>query len=480
MSKMGCEQPQASQQAHSIDMLLSKKYSELVELLSSNQKAPLPAFNSVPQQDEYRSFVDMYATIYTVNNVPLIISKALVDEFDEVTASLSRIFQKVYMVYAQQDGNAFAEHIGESPLFFEIMKEYKVDARDILMRHDIIISKGQIKLIEINAGSQIGGWQVDFFEPAMRAIMAQDATMSKWNVKYKPALQALFASVINSVRRLKPRARGNVVIVLDLESKYAEMKSILEALFAKVTHHIFDHGQLFSIGAIEDLNYHDDKVFYQGVEIDAVLLSTEEEIPQQPLMHLVRANMEGQCYVPDAPIFTWINNKNLMPVMHESRVQQWLTADEIAFINKFVPWGQILGRFNGSHDAREALKKRLIEQQQHLVLKKAKSLQGIDVVVGKFTPTDTWLRYVEQHIDNPEWLAQEYCEPDQMTGFLADVGKTSCSQVWGIFDFENSYKGGFVRAAWQGSCADGVINSAKGATEFMLFEEQKKNKKIVL
>src|SRR6185295_10243089 len=104
------------------------------------------------------------------------------------------------------------------------------------------------------------------------------------------------------------------------------------------------------------------------------------------------------------------------------------------------------------------------------VLKKARSAEGTDVVVGRFASEDRWRAALDHAFADGSWIVQEYAEPRP---YLYQDGESGCaihSAVWGAFCFGNSYGGGWLRLAPRQTTGDGVINRARGAVEGILYE----------
>jgi hypothetical protein len=65
---------------------------------------------------------------------------------------------------------------------------------------------------------------------------------------------------------------------------------------------------------------------------------------------------------------------------------------------------------------------------------------------------------VQEHVESRPYLYQ-----------LGEQGSAVHDVIWGLFCFGNLYGGAFLRMLPKGS-GDGVINSARGATEGILLE----------
>lgn len=458
---------------------ISKQYWQIVNQMAQGQRGFFPDFQSITAANSDPTFVRLYMDEQPINRYPLVITQSLVSQFERLTGSLARIMYKVFTAFIEAEGSQVADFLDESELAIELVQKHPFNPRNILQRHDMVITDGQLRLIEINAGSQIGGYQMDFFAAIMDVFIAQDTLIDEWNTYYLPGLRGMLTAVMNAIRRIKPLAKGHVALLIDDQrGEYECFSGFLNQLYRDVAQGIFSKHSLTMITDVSALSYADNTIYVAGKEVDALMVSLDFELPENHLIQFTRASSAGTCFVPDSPLYTWISNKNLLALVHEAKERGFVNAEEAQFIDDFFPWGQVLGRFAGNPEKREQLRQRLLSQQQQLIMKKARSMQGIDVHIGKYLSQDQWQALVEQHLDNSHWLVQEYCEPDPLPGIAPNGEVQDCAAIWGIFEFETQYHGGFVRTAWPGDCSDGVINSAKGAWEFMLYQDSKKSKKL--
>jgi hypothetical protein len=91
------------------------------------------------------------------------------------------------------------------------------------------------------------------------------------------------------------------------------------------------------------------------------------------------------------------------------------------------------------------------------------------VTFGRRTEPDAWAQLVAEAARKGGWLVQERADSRPYLYQLGDEGYGLHNLVWGTFCFGDSFGGGFLRMIPQG-VGDGVINSARGATEGVLFE----------
>lgn len=459
---------------------ISDCYHQLIKALDSETCEVVKPLSAMISKAENRFFAKQYLDATNVSNIPLVISQQLVDELENFTGSLSGVLQRVFHCLVASEGDKLSEILGSSSLSVGLATSHQIDTRNFIIRHDMLISHGQLKLIEVNAGSSVGGWQHDFFLSMMEEITTQHNIMSSWNVKYIPVLESMFVGVVNSIRRIKPLAKGHVVLITDEKPEFSSLIPQLKARYERAASLVFPNARLTVIYSPDALEFSANAVYFNHQEVDAVLSSSVEPYANTTMMQLALACSSGSCFVPDSPNYSWINDKSLLALAHEVAASQLLNEADCAFIKRYIPWGCVLGRCSVNSEAYHRLRIKLLTERENMVLKKAQSLQGRDVFIGRFVPEAEWQKLIDKYINDTAWLAQAYCAPDTIPGYLEGQGLVNCTHVLGVFDFCSRYRGGFIRAAWGSHCSDGVINSAKGATELMLYQENKKKRKLVI
>jgi hypothetical protein len=95
--------------------------------------------------------------------------------------------------------------------------------------------------------------------------------------------------------------------------------------------------------------------------------------------------------------------------------------------------------------------------------------QGRGVHLGKSETPEAWRRLLDEAAGSGKMLLQEYVASRP---YLYQHGGRGCAPhqvVWGTFSCGGTYGGGFLRMLPLAS-GPGVINSARGATEGLIFE----------
>jgi hypothetical protein len=101
-----------------------------------------------------------------------------------------------------------------------------------------------------------------------------------------------------------------------------------------------------------------------------------------------------------------VDSKKVLALLSEGLA--WMSADDIAIVDRYVPWSRIVGerrvRWNG---AERDLVPLLIEEQGAFVLKGAAGYSSQEVYFGLTTPEQEWIDLVQEAAESEYYIAQE-------------------------------------------------------------------------
>ena len=100
--------------------------------------------------------------------------------------------------------------------------------------------------------------------------------------------------------------------------------------------------------------------------------------------------------------------------------------------------------------------------RRELVLKKASSVSGKWVVVGRYRDDGEWREVVKRALWEEDWVVQEYVEPSPYCFQSGQAGAASHEMVWGLFVFGSHFGGAYLRLTPAGRTL-GVVNGGQGA-----------------
>lgn len=429
---------------------------------------------------ELPSYIRHYR--YPVSSWPLIVSRRHVAEFDAFSAGLAPLLYKALRLMFPDDAQAFAAYLQAPALLHALLAQGMPDLAQALMRHDMLYSNGALKLLEVNAGSTIGGWQVSWLEPDFRAALQRHDSTARWELQHRPVLDGLFGAVLTAMS-YRPRMQGTALFYLEAGPGQSDLHEHYGAIYGGVLPHLLPQRELRFFSDFGELEYAADGALrHRGQAVDAILLAMPEgqEVPQAHMMRLAAAQMSGKLVMPDSPLYTLLGNKSLLALLHEPALQPMLEQAERDFVQRHIPF---TARMVASHvpwqGSQRALGELLLAERERFVVKKSHSLQGRDVHVGRCCTPQEWQEVVQRYLGVDDWLAQEFCPADLASGVDAEGAACDYSFIWGVFDAGQRYSGAFVRGM-PAARGQGVINSATGATEFSVFEETARRNRISL
>jgi hypothetical protein len=170
------------------------------------------------------------------------------------------------------------------------------------------------------------------------------------------------------------------------------------------------------------------------------------------------------------PFNSIIGDKRSLAITFARMNSGLFTDEERALIEQYIPWSALTNYRQVRHEGVEIdLKTLLIERQRDFVIKPARSFGGAGVVVGRFQTAQNWREAVDQAFSDDRWLVQEYCASLPFYGQAGERGYAIHDVVWGIFGFGPRYGGRWLRLSLKDG-GDGVINSARGAMETVVYE----------
>lgn len=425
---------------------------------------------------------------------PVMINRELTASFDEFTHAFPRIMSKAISGYFGNDTQRFAKYMNVPGLLLDLINGTPIDTGQLLIRYDAVFSNNTFKIVEVNAGSMIGGWQLDLLEQDFRALTQSLIDSSRWSLSYRGVMHSMLKALVSVLMRAFAAPRGNVLFFIDSHAfvehrQYELFCKLLQSMFREIARSRLPSGKLLFFSNLEDLEFPvDGTVGFRGERVECLVLNLPVGVAMSNgvAMKLLSSFLAGKVVYPDSPLHSIFGNKLGLALLHEPELAALFTSDEKRLIDAHIPWAaratsaQVVR--NGRHEPLELL---LRAGKDDFVLKKAQSSKGLDVIIGRCTDAATWDAAIAAACQDDGWLVQEYCAPDRVIAYEPDVGFRPFEFVWGFFHFDNSYGGAFIRGVplTDGAASEasgGVINSARGAREFAVFEAERKMQRILL
>lgn len=176
----------------------------------------------------------------------------------------------------------------------------------------------------------------------------------------------------------------------------------------------------------------------------------------------------GRLNLFSGPVGFLMSDKRNLALVSEHADSDEFTGAERELIRRHVPWTRrVLPEGAGRRGRGIRVPEELPELREELVLKKASSIGGRYVHVGKFRTDAEWRAAIELALRERDWVVQEYLETVPYCFQTRSEGAARHDMVWGLFMFGDYFGGAFLRMQTSGG-ASGVVNTHQGAEVGML------------
>ncbi|HXO42601.1 MAG TPA: hypothetical protein VN999_14205, partial [Thermoanaerobaculia bacterium] len=217
---------------------------------------------------------------------------------------------------------------------------------------------------------------------------------------------------------------------------------------------------------MDGLAARDGALFHRDRRISAVIEATDSQTPPD-VYRCFKARRVG---LYNGPLAKMLGDKRSLALLSQHEDSDLLTAEERALVRRHLPWSRevVAGRTTYRGERVDLLDFALAHRES-LVLKAAQGRQGIDVYLGSRTSPEEWRRRLVEAAGMRTMLLQEYVTSRPYLFQCGDRGWARHQAVWGTFTFGGSYGGAFLRLLPL-DLGPEIINSARGATEGLIFE----------
>ncbi len=163
---------------------------------------------------------------------------------------------------------------------------------------------------------------------------------------------------------------------------------------------------------LRDLTLHNDDLWHKDQIIDVVYFKVDQaELVSPGLNDVLTACKTGAVVGVNSFAAQFISeSKMILALLHDEVFRsRYLSAAQIATIDRHVPWTQVLKdtqvRYRGET---KPLSDICAEFQRDLVLKIDNGTRGADVIIGRTVSATGWQQLIAKH-KNSHWIIQEYC-----------------------------------------------------------------------
>jgi hypothetical protein len=440
-------------------------------LINTDAKLSLPALINKDSEKIPKIFRDFD---YPISSWPIILPENMAKELADCCVLIPKLAYKIPELYFQNDLKKIADFYFKGD---QMMAQYAIISTqkevEVSCRLDLIQATSGFKVLEINAGSSIGGMEFQNFEPIINDLHPELIDKELGFIPRKT--QKIYVNfIIEKVLEYVSKDIENVNIFLAKiipdghdKSIFKEVEDFYNGILRSEIVKYGKSGSV-SVGEMSHLKLKNNELTYNDKRIDAVLMpdfALKEISPD-----VFRAFMMNKIYFPDHLGVTILRDKRNLALLRKLATAGKFSASENEQILKYIPWSVLMEETTVSYKGEEhQLITLLKNKKDEFVIKVADGLQGNDVFIGKFLSVDTWLSVICKSLVSKKYLAQEFIISEDLIAPNKNNEWKPHALIWGAFGFGDTFGGVWVRMS-DIENNTGAINSATGAVEVIVYE----------
>jgi hypothetical protein len=406
---------------------------------------------------------------YTLHSWPWFVGEGVRRSLSDCVCRVPSLIYRAIKAEFGKDASRLASYYKISEVFARVFLESALDPSPLMLRADAILSSRGLKIVEVNAGPSIGGWQIQWMDPqyrkqsALKPFFEENACHSR-NIPFEYTKH-----LITKGREYAANGPVNVLFLVEEHVLVTDVSDTIRILFSMALKECDAVGDVHFKTKFSGVSFTGSGVFVGGERI-SVIAMLHHETPLELPLDLFRSFLRGQVYWPGSPFDAVMADKRSLAITYMHKDTSLFTTSERELIESHIPWSSAVTSQDVDFRERKwSLRDLILEHREDFVLKSAQSAQGKDVFVGRFQSDEDWANALDRAMREETWLVQEYCASLPFYGQSGDEGYVEHDVVWGVFGFGGNYGGCWLRLMPR-DAGDGVVNSAKGAQETIVYE----------
>lgn len=400
-------------------------------------------------------------------NRPVFLSAADRAGLEQDLHALFQLLQSIPRRLFGGDLRAFALAVGMSETQADLVLRGAGPAPLPLARGDLYRETTGFRLMELNTGSSLGGWQMGEFARALIRDEAFRDFAGQEDLQYPDPLAAITA-VLRAAHpavdaALSAGARPRLAIT-DWPDSFERGRCWMDFVVPAFEHLGFDT----AVCHLGQLAYQDGEVLLDGRRVEVVYrMFIPGELPDEPATRdlidpLLDAAARGRValFAPlDSELY---GNKGSLAILSDERNRAVFTEPELALIDRFLPWTRFVRDEATTRDgARIDLLEYALAEKDQLVLKPTLLYAGIGVIPGWTVDGQQWAAHLRAAVDGPYVLQQRVYPGTER--FRADDGEgfVDMAVAFGALLVGGAYAGMLARAV--PDPATGIVSMVNGA-----------------
>ncbi|HST46756.1 hypothetical protein [Jatrophihabitans sp.] len=384
-------------------------------------------------------------------------------EHRQLTEDLGNIHDAVAAIPARVfDGDLarFGQAVGmsERQLAAVLRSHRAVPPR--LSRADLAMSESGFRLMELNMGSTIAGFDNGFLNEGMLRNPFIARFVTEHGLGYLDTVAELAATIRAECQ--VPEGTRPMMAIVDWPDSYLTLEPQLRKSSELLARHELDP-QPCHIG---QLRFADGAVWLGERRIDIIyrLFTMTDWLDEtgpaliEPVLDAV-ARGEVKIFTP-MEVYLY-GSKGSLAILSDEANRHLLSEAQRQSIDRLLPWTRMLRPGPVTVDGeRVDLERYVLTHQDELILKPTLLYAGKGIVPGWLTAPDDWREQIAAAMGGP-FLVQHRIRP-VVEWFPSEDGLAPWTLVWAAFTMARGAGGMYIRGA-RGTVS-GVVNIAMGAT----------------
>jgi hypothetical protein len=403
---------------------------------------------------------------YPLNDIPQFIEEEGVAELRRCSSILPYLILKFLRYKSDARDTEFFAMLGCDTE--NLRKSLEVDLLNTLcFRADLILTSLGYKVVELNVGTNLGGWDTRFQEE----VFLENSVFQRFLHEEMVSARCV-DPLLNYVRMLSCAVKDLDVYDKNTKSKIVIFNpnydnkatdfviSILEGISTALD----DNLKFVAVSSIEEITFQKAQASVNNETISGIVFPTRtwEENDRNFTDEILELWWDNKIILPENPVSITMGDKRVLASLWQERHDVGYSEDELKVIERYIC--ESFSLLNCSLSLSE-----LVKKKDNFVLKPGIGLQGDEVHVGKYTEQVTWEEIVSKEYGRGEFLIQKFEESVPVVAYHNQEVQLF-KAVWGAFSFGLEYSGAWLRMSLDNKSFDGVINSSLGATESLVFE----------
>lgn len=416
---------------------------------------------------------------YPISSWPIILPERLTDELARITIEVPRLLNEIPELYFKNDAKRIADFYfdGNEQMaeFFMLCSQKKTP---VSSRLDLTYTADGFKVLEVNMGNSIGGMEFQHFEPLIEELHSELLYTEGVEYKARQTQNIYIKFLVDQIGEVGNEVNIFIAGKEGEDETYKETKRrFFNDLLVDELAKSHKKGAVF-IDTIDSLKFKDNALYYKERIMHSVLILDYSLTSMSP--DLFRALLMDKVYFPDHLGTMFTGDKRNLGLLRKLAEEKAFSTAENELILNHIPWTEIVENTNVLYQGKaEPMIALLKQNKDEFVVKVADGMQGTDVFVGKYLNNQEWNNAIVKALEHGKFIAQKFSDSINMLAPDETKKWVPHKLIWGSFSFGDIYGGVWVRMSAIKNNS-GVINSATGAVEAIVYEAHPKVKAHVL